>query len=349
MKQVWKGIFTAIVALMFASAASAQQSAQKVRLNMASAFPGSLTLLGTTAVNLPKKIARASGGTIELKFHEPGALVPALQAIDATSQGSVDAAWSNAGFFAGKDPTFNIFATVPFGPNVGEFLAWMYYGGGLELARELFGKYNVHNIPCGIIPAEASGWFRKEIKTVEDLKGLKMRFYGLGAKVMAKLGVATQLLAPGDIFQALQLGTIDATEFSSPAMDLKFGFYQVAKFYYFPGWHQQTTFLDLYINKKKWESLSDTHKAVLELACGDNVRDMIAEGEAIQWKAIKEMQEKGGVQVKTWPKEILVAMEKAWGEVVAEESKSPTFQKVWASYTQFRKDYAIWKDLGYLK
>ncbi len=214
----------------------------------------------------------------------------------------------------------------------------------------MFAKYNVYNIPCALIPPEASGWFRKEIKSVNDLKGLKMRFFGLGAKVMEKFGVATQQLPPGEIFQALQLGTIDATEFSLPAIDQRLGFFQVAKFYYFPGWHQQATFFDLMINKAKWDALSDQHKAIIELACGDLIRDTMAEGEAAQWKAIKEMQEKGGVQVKKWPREIIAAYEKAWNEVVAEElAKNPSFKKVWDSYSEFRKNYAIWKDHGYLQ
>ncbi|HEY5608943.1 MAG TPA: C4-dicarboxylate ABC transporter, partial [Alphaproteobacteria bacterium] len=148
----------------------------------------------------------------------------------------------------------------------------------------------------------------------------------------------------------LQLGTIDATEFSLPAIDQRLGFFQVAKFYYFPGWHQQATFFDLMVNKRKWDALSDPHKAIIEMACGDLVRDTMAEGEAAQWKAIKEMQEKGGVQVKKWPREIIAAYEKAWNEVVAEESaKNPSFKKVWDSYSEFRKNYAIWKDHGYLQ
>ena len=332
------------------SGAALAQAPQKVRLQLASAFPTSLTLIGEAPVKLSKKLERVSAGTIELKVNEPGALVPALQAIQATSQGSVDAAWSNAGFFAGTDSAFNMFATVPFGPGMGEYLAWINHGGGLQLSREMFGKHGIHNIPCALIPPEASGWFRKEIKTAADLKGLKMRFFGLGAKVMAKLGVATQLLAPGDIFQALQLGTIDATEFSLPSMDQKFGFYQVAKFYYFPGWHQQATFLELYINQKKWDSLSDQHKAMIEQACGDLTRDVMAEGEATQFKAMREMQDKYGVQIKKWSPEIMAAYEKAWNEVVAEESASnPNFKRVWESYSKFRGDYAIWRDAGYLK
>lgn len=287
---------------------------------------------------------------LRLRFNEPGALVPAAQAMDAVSQGSVDVAWAGAGWYSGKDTAFNMFSTVPFGPGIGEYLAWMYHGGGLQMAREMFAKYNLHNVPCLIIPPEASGWFRKEIKSVADLKGLKMRFFGLGAKVMEKLGVATQQLPPGEIFQALQLGTIDATEFSLPAIDQQLGFFQVAKFYYFPGWHQQATFFDLYFNKTKWDAYPDRYKAIVELACGDLVRDAIAEGESAQWKAMKEMQEKGGVQIKRWPPEIIAAYEKAWNEVVAEEStKNPSFKRVYDSYAQFRRDYAVWRDHGYLK
>src|SRR5512134_802353 len=337
----------ATIALALPFAAQAQQ---KVRINLANAFPNSLTLIGEAPVRLAQKLNRLSAGTLELRVNEPGALVPALQAIQATGQGSVDAAWSNAGFFASTDSAFNMFAAVPFGPGIPEYLAWVHHGGGLQLSREMFGKHGVHNIPCAIIPPEASGWFRKEIKTVGDLKGLKMRFFGLGAKTMAKLGVATQLLAPGDIFQALQLGTIDATEFSLPSMDQKFGFYQVAKFYYFPGWHQQATFLELYVNKKRFDSLSDQHKAMLEAACGELLRDVVAEGEATQWKAMTEMRDKHGVKIMRWSPEIMAAIEKAWNEVIAEESKaSANFKRVYDSYAKSRSDYAVWREHGYLK
>ena len=348
--EVMKKILIAAAAGSMLAFSAATHAQQKVRINLASAFPTSLTLIGEAPVKLSQKLNRLSGGALELRVNEPGALVPALQAIQATSQGSVDAAWSNAGFFASTDSAFNIFATVPFGPGIPEYLAWIHNGGGLQLSREMFGKHGVYNIPCAIIPPEASGWFRKEIKSVGDLKGLKMRFFGLGAKVMAKLGVSTQLLAPGDIFQALQLGTIDATEFSLPVMDQKLGFHQVAKFYYFPGWHQQATFLEFYINRKKWDALSDVHKAVIELACGDLTRDVIAEGEATQWRAMTEMRDKNGVQLKRWSPEIMAAIEKAWNDVVAEESAAnPNFKRVYASYARFRSDYSIWREYGYLK
>jgi TRAP-type mannitol/chloroaromatic compound transport system substrate-binding protein len=343
------GLAGAIAAALSLASPSLAQQPAKVRLNMASTFPGGMVLIGEGAQKLAQKISRASGGEIEVKFHEPGALVPAAQAMDAVSQGSVDAAWAGAGWYSGKDVTFNLFSTVPFGPGIGEYMAWLYYGGGLQTAREMFAKYNLHNVPCMIIPPGASGWFRKEITSVNDLKGLKMRFFGLGAKVMEKLGVATVQLPPGEIFQALQMSIIEATEFSLPAIDQRLGFHQVAKFYYFPGWHQQATLFDLYINKKKWDAMSDQHKAIIELACGDTMRESIAQGEAQQWKAIKDMQAQG-VQIKKWPPQILAAYDKAWNEVIAEETaKNANFKKVWDSYTEFRKNYAIWREHGYLQ
>jgi TRAP-type mannitol/chloroaromatic compound transport system substrate-binding protein len=333
-------------------AASGPVSAQdkKVRFNVANNYPNALPVVGEAGPKLGERIKRASGGSIDMKFHEPGALVPALQSIQAVSKGSVDAAWSSPGFYSGTDSAFNMFSTVPFGPAIPEYLAWMFHGGGIQLQDEMFAKHGIKAIVCGIHAPEASGWFRKEIKSVNDLKGLKMRFFGLGAKVMERLGVSTQLLAPGDIFQALQLGTIDATEFSMPVLDQKQGFFQVAKYYYFPGWHQQASIVDLFISKPKWDALSDQQKATIELACGDMVRDMAAYSEAVQFKAIAEMRDKNGVKVMRWSPEILKAYEKAWGEVVAEESgKNPNFKKVWDSYARFRKDYSIWREAGYLQ
>ncbi len=324
------------------------EKTKKIRWKMASTFPGSLTQLGTAGVRFQNQIAKVSDKKISIKFFEPGALVPALEVFDGVSSGSIDAGWSTPGYWAGKIPALPLFAAVPFGPSAGEYLAWMYYGGGKELFEEIYSRHNIKSIICGAIPPEASGWFRKEIKSVNDLKGLKMRFFGLGAKVMEKIGVSTQLIAGGDIFPALELGTIDATEFSMPAVDLNLGFYQVAKHYYFPGWHQQTTFFELMINMGKWESLTDTQKVQIETTCGDNIRNSIAEGEAIQIDALKELKSKG-VMLHKWDETILDTLEKAWMEVVDEESSNnEDFNRVWESLTNFRENYKIWKDLGYL-
>jgi TRAP-type mannitol/chloroaromatic compound transport system substrate-binding protein len=325
-------------------------AAQPLRINLASAYPTSLTLLGEAAPRLADNVRRASAGSIDIRVYEPGALVPGMEAIQAAARGSVDAAWSATGFFAGTDSAFNIFSAIPFGPDIPEYLAWMYFGGGLELQNELLAAYDLYAIPCTLIPPEASGWFRREIRTVEDLRGLKMRFFGVGAKVMEKLGVSTQLLAPGDIFQALQLGTIDATEFSLPALDRTLGFHQVAKYYYFPGWHQQATFGALFFNKNRWNALPESQRALLAMACGDMVRHTAAEGESMQWEAMQAMRDKHGVQIRRWPPEIMAALVKAWAEVVEEESAAnPNFKRVYESYSTFRKNYALWREYGYLK
>ncbi|WP_278371910.1 TRAP transporter substrate-binding protein, partial [Thalassospira xiamenensis] len=282
-------------------------AADRVRWKMGSTYPGSLTQLGTLGKRVDEKIDEVSGGNIQIKFYEPGALVPALEVFDAVSTGSIDAAFSTPGYWAGKVPALQLFGAVPFGPQAGEYLAWVKFGGGQEIFDRLYAEHGIKSLFCGLIAPEASGWFSKEINTVEDLKGLKMRFFGLGAKVMEKLGVSTQLLSAGDIYPALELGTIDATEFSMPAIDLKLGFHQVAKYYYFPGWHQQSTFFDLMINKEKWEGLDKTQQAQIEAVCNDNLAYGFAEGEAIQFAALKELQEKG-VNIKKWSPEMLDAM-----------------------------------------
>ena len=339
------GWFAAATILASSSSALTEQ----VSLGVASTFPSATPILGDVSRHLPEKILRASGGELTLKFHEPGKLVPGAETVNAVSTGKVAAAWAGAGWFASKDTAFNMFSSVPFGPGIGEYMAWLYRGGGLEMAREMFHKHGVHNIPCGIIPPEASGWFQKEIRTVDDLKGLKMRFFGLGAKVMEKHGVVTRQLPPGEILEALKNGSLDATEFSLPAMDQAFGFHKVAKYYYFPGWHQQATLFDLYVNKSVWDGLAERHRAIIEIACGDAMREMIADGEALQWKAMKEMQAEG-VHLKRWSPEILVSFENAWKEVVAEESaKNPNFKRVYGSYAQFRENYAIWRHFNFLQ
>ena len=224
---------------------------KKIKWKMASAYASQTPVIGTVMLRTLEKIKIVSGNSFEINYFEPGALVPALEIFDAVSSGGIDAGYATPGFWAGKVASLQLFASVPFGPASSEYMAWMYYGGGRELMDELYARHNIKSIPCILMPPEASGWFRKEIQSVEDLKGLKMRFFALGARVMEKLGVSTQLLAGGDIFPALELGTIDATEYSSPAVDESLGFYQVASHYYFPGWHQQSTWGDIIINLDK--------------------------------------------------------------------------------------------------
>ena len=330
------------------SAGTSEPVVKTIRWKMASSFAGNLVQLGDQGHLIEERVRTLSGGNMELKFFEPGALVPPLEIFDAVSTGSVDAGWTAAGYWAGKVPALQFFTAVPFGPNAGEMVAWMYYGGGLDLMQEIYARHNIYSQPCNLISPEGSGWFTKEINSVEDLKGLKMRFFGLGAKVMEKVGVSTQLLAGGDIFPALELGTIDATEFSMPAIDLDLGFYQVAKHYYFPGWHQPLSMGELMINLDNWNSLNNMQQELINAVCKESLLRGLAQGEAIQFPALQELVSKG-VTLHRWSPEILQTLEAAWNEVVTEEaSNDEDFARVWTSLQEFRKGYKIWGDLGYL-
>lgn len=225
----------------------------------------------------------------------------------------------------------------------------MEYGGGHAIKDEVYAKHGVKGISCGIIPPEASGWFRHEIKSVDDLKGLKIRFFGLGARVMQKLGASTQLLAPGDIYPALERGVIDAAELSFPSIDYRVGLYQVAKHYYFPGWHNQSAVTEFLVNLKAYEKLSDAHRMMINVACDANIKWTLTAGEARQFGAIQKIRDKG-VTIHFWPDNILGEMRKAWDDVVQEEStRDPLFKRIYESYSSFRQKYKIWKDHGYLK
>ena len=328
------------------SPAPAPAEPPAIRWKMGSAYASTLPQLGTLAKKLDRDIWRVSDGRLEIKFHEPGALVPPLEMFDAVRAGVIDAAFSSPGFWGNKVPALQLFAAVPFGPSAKEYLAWIYFGGGKELFELIYHANGIHSIFCGLIAPEASGWFRDRIRTVEDLKGLKMRFFGLGAKVMQKLGVATTPLTDGDIFVALETGAIDAVEFSMPAIDLKLGFHRMAKNYYFPGWHQPATMFELMINLEKWNGLPVTQRAQVEAVCGDNIRYGLAEGEAVQFAALKELQAQG-VVMRRWPGEILDALRDAWAKVVKEEVKADDdFKRVWKSLSAFREDYSIWRELS---
>ena len=215
---------------------------------------------------------------------------------------------------------------------------------------EIYEKHGMVAKDCFCIAPETSGWFRKEIKSIDELKGLKMRFFGLGAQVMAKLGVSTQLLAAADIYPALERGVIDATEFSMPAMDVKLGFHQIAKFNYFPGWHQQVSCSHLLMNKKAWDALPEPYRAMIEVAGQAQIAYTYAETEAFQFDVMAEMRDKHKVQVKRWSDKDLATFEKAWLDVLSEElAKDPLFKKIADHYLDFRKKYAIWGDAQAMK
>ena len=274
-----------------------------------------------------------------------------MEALDAVSNGSVDSAFATSGYWQGKIKSASLFAAVPFGPEAGEFMGWILYDDGAKYWQQMYDDngYDVQTMPCGIIAPETSGWFKNEINSVDDLKGLNMRFFGLGAKVMEKLGVSTSLLAGGDIFPALERGAIDATEFSMPRIDARLGFHKIAKYNYFPGWHQPSTLFELLINKDVWEDLSETAQKQIEVACLANVMTNLAEGEATNFEAMVENTENNGVIIKKWSPEILSTFESTWEEVVAELADGDEFfQEVWADLQEYRKGYSTWSTSIYL-
>ncbi|MBU2964365.1 TRAP transporter substrate-binding protein [Amphritea sp. 2_MG-2023] len=326
------------------------QAADRVLLKTPIAFGSHLPALGTPIKWVSEQLPIMSEGSLKMKIYEPGKLVGAKEILGAVSSGKVNSGYATAGYWQGKIPAAALFSAVPFGPEAGEYMAWLYYGNGLKLYQEMYDTngYNVKVFPCAIISPETSGWFKKEINTPEDLKGLNMRFFGLGASVMEKMGVSTSQLPGGEIFGALEKGAIDATEFSQPAIDQRLGLYKIAKYNYFPGWHQQATIFELLINKDTWNDMSKSQQAILDNTCKASVTNAIAEGEAMQFDVMANAKEHG-VHIRYWNDTMLTAFEDKWNEVVAEKTvEDPFFKKVWDDLSTFRKGYDLWESNAFL-
>ncbi len=337
---------TKATALAFAMVAGAAHAND---IDMQSIYPGTLPLLGDGGIAVTERISQLTGGSLNLVFRNPGEIVPGNEIWDALSTGAIEAAWYSPGFAEGVVPSAALFSSFPFGPDVKEYTAWWYQGGGGELWNELSAPYNIHSELCGILAPEASGWFREPIESVEDLEGLRMRIFGLGASVMQELGVQAQSLPPADTMTALNLGTIDAAEISFPAIDLALGMYEHADHYYFPGWHQQTSLIVFMMNTNTWEALSDQERTAVEQVCAANVAFSMAQGEAVQLEPLATMVEEHGVTVHQWSDEMLSAFSGAWDTVVENRVASDAeFARVWEHITAFREDYATWSALGYL-
>jgi TRAP-type mannitol/chloroaromatic compound transport system substrate-binding protein len=338
-----------VSAALAAATAGSAAAQEKVRWKLASSYASTLDIIGENIDRVIDNIDTMSNGNFKIHFYEPGALVPALEVFDSVAAGAVDMSYTTTGFHAGKFPGMVFFSSVPFGPAVNEYLAWIQFGGGKEIYDREYNKRGVQGFQCGVVVAESSGWFREEITSLDQLKGLKMRFFGLGARVMEKFGVSTQLLAGGDIYPALELGTIDATEFSYPRLDRKLGFYEIAKHYYFPGWHQQASLLELIVNLEKYRALPKAYQKMIEVACGDANMWLMAKGDATQGEALDFLKSKG-VQIHKWTDDQIAAFRKAWEEVAEEAAEDdPLFREVYDSYKTFRASYSEWRELGYLK
>ena len=351
MKFSRKKLVSAAVSVAFVCGALASGTAQavdRIRWAVPMSFASNLTALGDTMPWVSELLDKMSAGAIKLTVQEPGKLIPALAVFDNVSAGKVEAGYSWMGYEIGKLPASALFGATPFGLEPSEYIAWMYFGGGDKLLKELFAPHNVYPILCGVIAPEAAGWFKFEIKTVEQLKGLKFRAAGIGGKVAQKAGMSVTLLPAGELFQALEKGVLDGTEFSLPTVDEQLGFYKVAKFYHLPGWHQPSTSQFLYVNMKEWNKLKPETKAMIEGACTAGVTMAMAKAEALQAPVIEKFQKEGVKAVKL-PDSVLRAFQKATDEVLAEEAaKDAMFKKVYESQKAFQKQYQLWKDLGYL-
>ncbi len=337
-----------VIAALLGTAATGAVAQEKVRWGVPMSFGSNLTALGDTMPWVSEQLKKTSGGNIDLKVFEPGKLVPALAVFDSVSQGKVEAGYSFMGYELGKVPASALFGAMPFGMESPMYAAWIYYGGGDALLKEVYKPHNVYPIFCGSISPEAAGWFRKEIKTPADLQGLKMRAAALGGKIYQKLGASVTLLPAGELFQALEKGVLDATEFSLPTVDDQLGFYKVAKFYYLPGWHQPSTNQFLYVNVKAWEKLKPETQALIETTCTAGVTMAIAKAEALQGDVLAKFEKEGVTAVKV-PDDLLKSFQKAANEVIAEESaKDALFKKVADSMIAFQAKNRKWHDFGYL-
>ncbi|MGY6548662.1 MAG: TRAP transporter substrate-binding protein [Roseinatronobacter sp.] len=338
-------ITTALTASLVAGAATAQE---RLRWQVPMAFASTLTALGDTMPWVADQLRAVSGGNIDLRVAEPGAVIPALAVFDNVSSGNIDAGYSFMGYEWGQIPASALFGATPFGLESVEFLAWMTHHGGQELLEETFHPFNVHPVLCGTISPETAGWFRNEVNTVEDLQGLRFRAAGVGGEIFQEFGMSVTLLPGGELYQALETGTLDATEFSLPTVDEQLGFYQVASYLYLPGWHQPSTNQFLYVNLDVWNGLEDQTRAMIETTCMAANAFAMARAEALQGAAITRFEERG-TNVRTYSDEQIAAFREASNTVMARLSeRDEMFGRVHASMTAFQEELRPWREMGYL-
>ena len=317
---------------------------KKVTLKLATSWPAHFPIMGTGVDNFAKRCFELSGGTLEIKVYAKNILVPALQVFDSTSAAQIDAFHSGVYYWKGKNPAFSIFGGMPLGLTSEEMITWMKFGGGYELWREMYGKFNLYPLIGGTTGPQMGGWFKKEINSLADLKGLKMRIPGLGGEVMKKLGVNPVLLPAGEIYTSLERGTIDATEWVGPALDSMMGFSKAAPYYY-TGWHEPGSILEITFNKARWEKLSSEHQAIITAASEEMTANMLQEFRYENAKALQELPE--NVQIRTFPKDMMDAAKIALSEVLDTESaNSEDFTRVLKSYQDFVKLNKPWDDIS---
>jgi TRAP-type mannitol/chloroaromatic compound transport system substrate-binding protein len=309
---------------------------------LASSFPKSLDTIFGGAETFAHRVKQLSGGRFDVSVHAAGELMPAFGVVDGVQNGTVEAAHTAPYYFFGKDETFAIGGAIPFGLNSRQMTAWTFQGNGLSLMREFYAKYNIVHFPCGNTGAQMGGWMRKEIRSVADLKGLKFRIGGFAGRVIERMGGVPQNIPGGEIYQALEKGTIDAAEWIGPYDDQKLGFNKVAPFYYYPGWWEGGLQLDLYIHQKAWDSLSAELKAIVESASAYAHIEMQAKYDVKNPHALKQLVA-AGAKLRPFPNDVMAEAFKQSMALYQELSaRNENWRKVYADYSRFRADQNLW-------
>ena len=322
--------------------------AQKIyRWKMVTTWPPKLPVLQEGCERLAKRIGEVSDGRLQIQVFAAGELVPALGIFDAVSQGTVEVGSGASYYWAGKAPAAQWFAAAPFGLNAQGLAAWFHGGDGLKLWEEVYAPFNLIPRPGGSTGVQMGGWFNKKINSIQDFKGLKMRIPGLGGKVVSKAGGTVVLLPGGEIFTSLDRGVIDATEWVGPLHDLRMGFYQAAKYYYYPGWHEPGTYLEYFFNKKAYESLPKDLQQIIDVTCMENELWVLSQFDARNGAALQELITKHKVQLVKFPDEVLNDLRKLADEVVAEEAaKDAMSTKVNNAFKKFQKVLGTWGSIS---
>ena len=331
-----------IAAVLACGVAPAVHAQPAVRWRLASSFPKSLDTIYGGAEIFARFVKILSGGKFDVSVHAAGELAPAFGVVDAVQQGKVEAAHTAPYYFYGKNETFAIGGAIPFGLNSRQMTAWMYQGNGLKLMHEFYAKYGMTSFPMGNTGTQMGGWYRKEIKSLKDIKGLKMRIGGFAGKVLEPMGAVPQNIPGGEIYTALEKGTIDAAEWVGPYDDQKLGFNKVAPFYYYPGWWEGGPQLDLYINQKAFDALSSENKAIVESAAAFAHTDMQAKYDARNPNALKQLVG-AGTKLRPFPNDVMAEAFKVSQQLYSDLSaKNPEWAKVYADYAKFRADSNLW-------
>jgi len=324
----------------FSAKAFADLPALKWR--MASSFPKSLDTIYGAGEVLTKRLAEITDGKFEIRVFAGGEIVPALGVLDAVQQNTVECGHTASYYYHGKNKALSLDATIPFGLNARQLNGWMHHAGGMKLLREMFAQYNVVNFPGGNTGAQMGGWYRKEVKAIDDLKGLKIRIPGFGAEIFSQMGAVPQQLPGGEIYPALERGAIDAAEWTVPYDDEKLGFYKVAPFYYYPGWWEPAPQLTFYVNKEQWEKLPRPYQAAFEAAAQEASLLMLAAYDAKNPAALQRLIQ-AGVQMRRYPDDVLLkAYETAQRLYEEESAKNPTFKAIYESMRAFQQASDAW-------